>query len=107
MAGRPSRSRGSVWAVVAKGGRRTINFGRCLGDRDLAPTALGVAISVGSLLLIINHGGAIVAGTMTRDRWLSAALTYLVPYCVNIHGQASNRARSRPKLSHPSDRVAP
>ncbi|NJL86901.1 MAG: nitrate/nitrite transporter NrtS [Leptolyngbyaceae cyanobacterium SM1_1_3] len=24
---------------------------------------------------------------MTGDRWLSAAITYLVPYGVNVHGQ--------------------
>ncbi|MGV2827979.1 nitrate/nitrite transporter NrtS [Myxosarcina sp. GI1(2024)] len=30
---------------------------------------------------------------MTRQRWLSGFITYLVPYGVNIHGQYINRSR--------------
>ncbi len=51
------------------------------------PTALKVAAVVGTILFMINHGSALLQGKMGRDRWISAALTYLVPYFVNIHGQ--------------------
>lgn len=58
-----------------------------LVDIRLMGTALKVSVIVGSVLLIINHGSALAQGKMTRDRWISALLTYLVPYAVNIHGQ--------------------
>ncbi|MFP4104039.1 MAG: nitrate/nitrite transporter NrtS [Coleofasciculus sp.] len=50
---------------------------------------------VGSILFMINHGSAVVQGKMTRDRWISGLLTYLVPYGVNIHGQYISRSRQR------------
>ncbi|RMF25880.1 MAG: hypothetical protein D6756_04840 [Cyanobacteria bacterium J083] len=58
---------------------------------QFAPTALKVALVVGSILFAINHGDALLQGKMTRSRWLSAALTYLVPYIVSIHGQYSGK----------------
>lgn len=66
-----------------------------LVDENLMPTALKVAAMVGSLLFLINHGTAVVQGKMTRDRWISGLLTYLVPYGVNIHGQYISRSRKR------------
>ena len=60
---------------------------KALVDRRLAPTAFKVALVVGSILFVINHGTAMVEGNMSRDRWFSGLLTYLVPYGVNIHGQ--------------------
>ncbi|MBD0387600.1 MAG: nitrate/nitrite transporter NrtS [Nostoc sp. C3-bin3] len=46
-------------------------------------------------LFVINHGAAFVKGQMNRDRWISASLTYLVPYIVNIHGQYISRLRMK------------
>ncbi|MEQ8541572.1 MAG: nitrate/nitrite transporter NrtS [Coleofasciculus sp. D1-CHI-01] len=66
-----------------------------LVDNDLMLTALKVAAVVGSVLFLINHGTAVVQGKMTRDRWISGFLTYLVPYGVNIHGQYISRSRKR------------
>lgn len=66
---------------------------KSLFDPEFAPTALKVAGVVGSLLFAINHGGALVNRQMTRDRWISGSLTYLVPYIVNIHGQLTSRSR--------------
>ena len=67
---------------------------KALVDRRLAPTAFKVALVVGSILFVINHGTAMVEGTMTRDRWLSGLLTYLVPYGVNIYGQYISRSHN-------------
>jgi hypothetical protein len=60
------------------------------------PTALAVAFSgrvvrralafgvvVGSVLIAINHGDALLSASMTRERWLKAGLTVLVPYIVS------------------------
>ncbi len=65
-----------------------------LRDRQLTPTAIKVALLVGTLLFVINHGYALLRGQMTPSRWISAALTYVVPYCVNIHGQYVSRNRT-------------
>ena len=64
---------------------------QALRDPQLAPTAFKVALVVGSVLFTINHGRAVFQGNMTRDRWISGLLTYLVPYGVNIHGQYTSR----------------
>jgi hypothetical protein len=48
--------------------------------------ALKVSLIVGSVLFVVNHGAAVIAGEMTTERWLSAAVTYLVPYTVSVHG---------------------
>lgn len=66
---------------------------RCLLDRQIMSMAIKVALVVGSVLAIVNHGSAILAGTMNRDRWISVGLTYLVPYGVNIHGQYISRKK--------------
>ncbi|MDV2997505.1 MAG: hypothetical protein N4J56_007210 [Chroococcidiopsis sp. SAG 2025] len=64
-------------------------------DSALRPDALKVALVVGSLLFAINHGGAVLRGEMTRERWLMGLFTYLMPYTVSIHGQNSTRSRHR------------
>jgi len=70
-------------------------FFRSLVNPKLAPTAAKVALVVGSILFVINHGSALAKGDMDRSRWLSAGLTYFVPYMVNIHGQHSSRQRQQ------------
>ena len=70
-------------------------YGLALINPKLASTALKVAIIVGSILFVINHGNALVKGKMTRDRWVSGLLTYIVPYLVSVHGQfVSNSKKS-------------
>ena len=69
-------------------------FIQALVDPRLAPTAFKVSLIVGSILFSINHGTALAQAEMTRTRWLSGLITYLVPYSVNIHGQYTSRSRS-------------
>lgn len=45
--------------------------------------ALGFAFVVGSVLIAINHGDALLAGDVDCRRWLKMGLTVLVPYCVS------------------------
>lgn len=61
----------------------------------LAVRAVRVALVIGTLLFVINHGAAVRSGTMTQARWISAGLTYLVPYAVSIHGQYLGQGGSR------------
>ncbi|NEP42146.1 MAG: hypothetical protein F6K35_24165 [Okeania sp. SIO2H7] len=70
-------------------------FFAALCDRHLMPTAIKVAFIVGSILFVINHGSVLIEGTMTKQRWISALLTYLVPYAVNIHGQYVSKLRTK------------
>ena len=45
--------------------------------------ALAYAVVVGSLLIAINHGHAILAGEVDRGRLLQMGLTVMVPYAVS------------------------
>ena len=66
-----------------------------LVDREFIPTGIKTALLVGSMLFAINHGPAVVRQEMTRDRWISGALTYLMPYLVNVYGQYASRSRTQ------------
>ena len=59
----------------------------------LKPTAIRVALLVGSILFILNHGSAILERKMSRERWIAGFATYLVPYTVSIHGQSVARSK--------------
>lgn len=68
-------------------------FCSSLLNPKFAPTGFRVALFVGTVLLMINHGNALFQGQMSRDRWISAVLTYCVPYMVSIHGQYTSEWR--------------
>jgi hypothetical protein len=68
-------------------------FGQAWINPQFRLTAFKVAIAVGTVLIILNHGVAIVHSEMTMGRWFSALLTYIVPYTVNIHGQWTAQTR--------------
>jgi hypothetical protein len=72
-----------------------IGYFRALLSPEFSPTGIRVALVVGTILLTINHGSAIVSSRMTGDRWLAGLLTYIVPYMVNIHGQYSSYRRQQ------------
>lgn len=74
-------------------------FAQALVDKKLMPTALKVALVVGTVLFIINHGSAVWKQKMTKQRWISGLLTYIVPYAVNIHGQyVSQSSKQKDKM---------
>ena len=70
-------------------------YGASLVNPKFVSTGLKVALVVGSILFAINHGYALLKGQMSRDRWISALLTYCVPYLVNVHGQYMSDVRRR------------
>ncbi|MEH2233924.1 MAG: nitrate/nitrite transporter NrtS [Nostoc sp.] len=75
---------------------KTINhFYAAWTDPSLKPTAICVALVVGTTLFILNHGAAVLEGKMNRNRWLAGLVTYLVPYTVSIHGQHVARSKQR------------
>ncbi|MDZ7646540.1 MAG: nitrate/nitrite transporter NrtS [Cytophagales bacterium] len=69
------------------------NFLLNLFNPLLAVPALKVALVVGSILFIINHGVSLYHGQMTTQRWVSALLSYLVPYLVSIHGRSASNQK--------------
>jgi hypothetical protein len=64
-----------------------------LFDKELIPVALKTGIFVGSILFLINHGPTFLRGEMTRERWISATLSYFTPYVVSIYSQHSYRSK--------------
>lgn len=67
------------------------NFVSNLFNPSMAVSALKVSLVVGSILFVINHGVALYDGQMTAHRWVSALLSYLVPYLVSIHGRSASK----------------
>ncbi len=61
--------------------------------------AIKVALIVGKILFGLNHGQATLKSKMTSSRWVSGVLTYMVPYCVSLHGQYSAQKRRNPNNS--------
>ena len=62
-------------------------------DIALAPAtvrrSLRVAMVVGSILVAINYGDRIVAGSLGSREFAKIALTYCVPYCVATYAAVS------------------
>lgn len=47
--------------------------------------AAAVAAVVGTVLVFINHGDALLRGDLSSSRILRIAMTMLVPYCVSTY----------------------
>lgn len=50
---------------------------------DIVRRSLRVALLVGTILALINHGDRLLAGSVDGEAALKIFLTYLVPYCVS------------------------
>jgi hypothetical protein len=62
---------------------------RIASSRPVVTRALKYALSVGALLIAINQGDHILAGTLTTTNLGKMALTVLVPYCVSTASSVS------------------
>lgn len=51
--------------------------------------SLRIAAVVGSILVAINYGDRILAGTIGRIEFIKIGLTYCVPYCVATYAAVS------------------
>ena len=45
--------------------------------------ALKMMVIVGCILMLINHGDALLAGNVSMGEWVKIVLTFAVPYCVS------------------------
>lgn len=81
-------------AVAAPG------FLRLASEPPVVRRALLFAVVVGSVLVAINHGDALLAGEVDRGRLLKMGLTVLVPYAVSTLSSVAaireHRAASAP-----------
>ena len=50
---------------------------------DVVRRSARVAVVVGTLLALINHGDSLLQGTLDAEASMKILLTYLVPYCVS------------------------
>ncbi len=78
----------------------------CL-ERDTLLFSLKMSLVVGTLLAVINHGQAFLAGHFTPGELLPACLTYCVPFAVSMYSQVQGKRQrdlSPTKPSVPSER---
>ena len=52
-------------------------------EPGIVKRGLKYSVIVGSVLVLINHGDALFAGTLTRTQIFKILLTYTVPYVVS------------------------
>ncbi len=60
-------------------------------ERDTLVRSLKTALLVGSVLGVINHGPALLAGHFTMDQLAPLFITYLVPFSVATYGQIQGK----------------
>ena len=65
------------------GDRRAAKLDSYGDGRQCCPAGRSATVVVGTVLIVINHGDAILAGHLDGPRVLKMALTVLVPYCVS------------------------
>ena len=58
---------------------------RLATERSVIRRAASLAVVVGSLLVAINHGDALLRGDISMGRVLRIFLTVAVPYCVSTY----------------------
>jgi hypothetical protein len=56
-----------------------------------------LALVVGTILALINHGQAIITGHLTFDQLLPMLITYCVPFSVSMYSQVQGK-RERDRL---------
>lgn len=57
---------------------------KLLTDREIVQRGLRFALIVGLILIVINHGDALIRGDVSGDRLARILLTMAVPYCVSV-----------------------
>lgn len=56
---------------------------------DIVRRSLKVGAVVGTILVAINQGNALLAGAITGEVLTKILLTYCVPYCVSTYASVS------------------
>jgi hypothetical protein len=99
-----------IGSVLQEQGRRSSVEGMMEGlqlatSPSVVRRACVVAVVVGTVLVAINHGDAILRGDFSLGRGVRIVLTVLVPYCVSTYSSVGatldqrSRAETRPRDS--------
>jgi hypothetical protein len=67
-------------------------------SQSVVRRALKYGLIVGTILIGINHGDALLLGEITATRVLRMALTVLVPYCVSTLSSIEALRTARPEV---------
>ncbi len=54
-------------------------------DKDVVSSSLKTSLLVGSMLVVINYGDAILSGAISTGDFVKIVLTYCVPYSVSTY----------------------
>ena len=73
-----------------KRGKKRSFLSYCL-ERDTLLFATKLALVVGTILGLINHGQAIFTGYLTFDQLIPMLITYCVPFCVSMFSQVQGK----------------
>jgi|GEM_PF-292553 len=70
-------------------------------QKNILMRALKVALVVGSILMLINHGDVILSNGLSIKESIKITLTYLVPYCVSTYSstEAVCAAENMPSIN--------
>lgn len=77
-----------VLLSLANCGRALLAYGL---ERDTLVRSVKTALLVGSILGLINHGPALLAGHFTTEQLTPLFITYLVPFSVATYGQIQGK----------------
>jgi hypothetical protein len=68
---------------------------------NILTRAIKVALVVGSILMLINHGDVILSNGLSIKEFIKIALTYFVPYCVSTYSstEAVCAAENKPSIN--------
>jgi len=60
-------------------------------ERKIFKRSLIIAIIVGTILTLINHGDVIISGNLEATHVVKILLTYLVPYAVSTYSSVQSK----------------
>lgn len=80
---------------------------RLAGHPGTVRRAFFTAVIVGSVLVGINHGPALLAGDFSRGRLVQMVMTYFVPYIVSTVSSVSTRRELAAKNTSKEERSTP
>lgn len=60
-------------------------------QRAVVMRSLRIAVVVGTILGLVNHGGALVSGHVTAAEWVQIAVSYVVPFFVATWSAAAQQ----------------
>ena len=70
-------------------------------SRMVVIQAIKVAIIVGTILALINHGEKVLSLSLSSQDWFKVILTYLVPYSVSTWSAVATIRTKKIKESEP------